>query len=182
MKCWRQLLGNKPSVVPKHFSGFPGLGQAELRLMMTNAPVAQCPVQKGIVQKEFVPPGQTVNAAFYVEVLKRLRENVRRKWPDQRQNNTWLLHHDNVPAHAALLAWRFLTDNNMTVVSHPPYSPDLAPSDFFLFPKLKWSLKGEDFRWRIFKQSRRPSWTRYKKMTSKNASKTGSATAIYVKP
>ena len=35
--------------------------------------------QKGIVHKEFVPPGQTVNAAFYVEGLKRLQENVRRK-------------------------------------------------------------------------------------------------------
>jgi len=57
--------------------------------------------QKGIVHKEFVPPGQTVNAAFYVEVLKRLRENVQRKRPDQWQNNTWLLHHDNAPAHAA---------------------------------------------------------------------------------
>jgi len=35
--------------------------------------------QKGIVHKEFVPPGQTDNAAFYIEVLKCLRENVRRK-------------------------------------------------------------------------------------------------------
>ena len=34
--------------------------------------------QKGIVHKEFVPPGQTVNAAFCVKVLERLRENVRR--------------------------------------------------------------------------------------------------------
>ena len=34
--------------------------------------------QKRIVHKEFVPPGQTVNAAFYVQVLKRLWENVRR--------------------------------------------------------------------------------------------------------
>ena len=72
--------------------------------------------QKGIVHKEFVPPGLTVNAAFYVEVLKRLRENVRRKRPDQWRNNTWLLHHDNLPAHAALLTRRFLTVNNMTVV------------------------------------------------------------------
>jgi len=57
--------------------------------------------QKGIVHKEFVRPGQTVNAAFYVEVLKRLWENVRRKRPDQWQNNTWLPHHDRGPAHAA---------------------------------------------------------------------------------
>ena len=46
--------------------------------MMTTALVDQRPVQKGIVHKEFVPPGQAVNAAFYVEVLKHLRENVRR--------------------------------------------------------------------------------------------------------
>ena len=40
--------------------------------------------------------------------------------PDKWRNNTWLLHHDNAPAHAALLTRRFLTDNNMTVVPHPP--------------------------------------------------------------
>ena len=102
--------------------------------------------QKGIVHKEFVPPGQTVNAAFYVEVLRRLRENVRRKRPDRWQNNTWLLHHDNESAYAALLTRRFLTDNNMTVVPHPPYSPDLAPREFFLFPKLKMKLKGRRFQ------------------------------------
>jgi len=102
--------------------------------------------QKGIVYKEFVPPGQTVNAAFYVEVLKCLWENVRRKRSDQCRNNTWLLHHDNAPAHAALLTRQFLTANNTTVVPHPPYSPDLAPSNFFLFPKLKMKLKGRIFQ------------------------------------
>jgi len=98
--------------------------------------------QKGIVRKEFVPPGQTINAAFYVKVFKHLRENVRRKRPGQWRNNTWLLHHDIAPTHAALLTRRFLTDNNMTVVPRPPYSPDLAPSNFYLFPKLKMKLKG----------------------------------------
>jgi len=34
----------------------------------------------------------------------------------------------------------------MTVVPHPPYSPDLAPSDFFLFPKMKIKLKGQRFQ------------------------------------
>ena len=101
--------------------------------------------QKGIVHKEFVPPGQTVNAALYIEVLKRLGENVRRKRPDQWRNNTWLHHHDNAQAHAALLTRRFLTDNNMTVVPHPPCSPHLAPSDYLLFPKLK-MLNGRRFQ------------------------------------
>ena len=56
-----------------------------------------------------------------------------------------LLSVDNVPAHAALLTQWFLTDNNMTVVPHPPYSPDPAPCDF-LFPMLKMKLKGQRFR------------------------------------
>jgi len=102
--------------------------------------------QKGIVHKEFVPPGQTVNYAFYVEVLRRLPENVRRKRPDQLQNDTWLFHQDNAPAHAAVVTRRFLTDNNISVVPHPPYSPDLAPRNIFLFPKLKMKLKGRRFQ------------------------------------
>ena len=102
--------------------------------------------QKETGHKEFVPPGQTVNAAFYVKVLRHLWENVRRKRPDQWQNNIWLLHHDNAPAHAALLTRWFLTNNNTTVVSHPPYSSDPAPSNFFLFLKLKIKLKGRRFQ------------------------------------
>ena len=47
-ECYEMLMtafGEKLWVVPKHFSGFPGLRQAELRLMMTEALVDQCPVQ-----------------------------------------------------------------------------------------------------------------------------------------
>ena len=71
---------------------------------------------------------------------------MRRKRHDQWRNNTWLLHHDNAPAHAALLTRRFLTDNKMTVVPQSPYLHDLAPSDFFFFSKLKVKLKGQRFQ------------------------------------
>jgi len=57
-----------------------------------------------------------------------------------------MLHHDNAPAHASLLIREFLTKHEMTVVPQPPYSPDLALADFFLFPKLKSSLKGRQFQ------------------------------------
>jgi len=64
-----------------------------------------------------------------------------------------------------------------------PTRPPLHPATFSYFQNWKLSLRGEDFRrWRKFKQSRRPSWTRYEKMTSRNASKTGSAAGIVVKP
>jgi histone-lysine N-methyltransferase SETMAR len=53
-----------------------------------------------------------------------------------------LLLHDNVPAHMSLKTTEFVTNNNMAIVPHPPYSLDLAPCDFALFPKLKMKLKG----------------------------------------
>ena len=100
---------------------------------------------KGIVHKEFVPTGQTVNSGFYCEVLRRLREKVRRHRPELWREQTWLLHHDNAPAHTALLTQQFLAANKIPVIPHPPYSPDLAPCDFFLFPKMKLKLKGRRF-------------------------------------
>ena len=74
---------------------------------------------RGIVHKEFVPPGQTVIGKFYCEVLRRLRENVRRKRPEILKNGNWLLHHDNAPAHTSLVVREFLTKNNVTTVLHP---------------------------------------------------------------
>jgi transposase len=53
-----------------------------------------------------------------------------------------VLHHDNAPAHSSFLVRNFLAKNGMTVVPQPPYCPDLAPADFFVFPKLKSVLKG----------------------------------------
>jgi transposase len=78
--------------------------------------------------------------------MKRLREAECRKRPEGWQNKTWILHHDNAPAHMSLLVREFLAKNEMTVVPQPPYSPDLAPVDFLLFPKLKSTLKGHRFQ------------------------------------
>jgi hypothetical protein len=58
---------------------------------------------EGVVHHEFLCLGQEVNCWYYPEVLKRLRESVRRKRPHLWRNNSWFLHRDNVPAHASLL-------------------------------------------------------------------------------
>lgn len=100
---------------------------------------------EGVVHKEFLPHGETVNGKFYCEVLKRLRESIRRKRPDKWLSNDWFLHHDNAPSHTALVVRQFLASKNITVIPHPPYSPDLAPCDYFLFPKLKSRMKGRRF-------------------------------------
>lgn len=99
----------------------------------------------GVVHREFVPQGQTVNAAFYCDILRRLREDIRRKRPGLWRNGNWVLQHDNAPAHTALKTREFLGQTNTIVAPHPPYSPDLAPADFFLFPKMKSKLKGRRF-------------------------------------
>jgi histone-lysine N-methyltransferase SETMAR len=72
-----------------------------------------------------------------LEVLKRLSEKVRRKRPE--------LFANNAPAHTALSVRELLIIKQITVLEHPPQSPDLAPSNFFLFPKIKEILKGRHF-------------------------------------
>ena len=84
-----------------------------------------------------LPRGQMVNKQLYQEVLARLWDAVPRKRPELWKNQTWNLHHDNVPAHVSLLIRSYLAKHQTSVVPHPTYSPDLAPADFFLFPKLK---------------------------------------------
>ncbi|EGI66378.1 Mariner Mos1 transposase, partial [Acromyrmex echinatior] len=56
-----------------------------------------------------------------------------------------VLHHDNAPVHKSLLVREFLAKNNTLMMPQPPYFPDLAPCDFFLFPKLKRFMKGRRY-------------------------------------
>jgi len=100
---------------------------------------------RGIMHWEFISPGQTVNQEFYLEVLRRLRENVRRKHPELWRLGDWFLRHDNAPAHTALSVTRYLACLGWTFVPHPSYSPDLAPCDIFLFRTMKQTLKGKRF-------------------------------------
>ena len=48
-----------------------------------------------------------------------------------------LFHQDNAPAHKSVVAMAAVRDCGFELVDHPPYSPDLAPSDYFLFPNMK---------------------------------------------
>jgi len=60
-------------------------------------------------------------------------------------NNSWILHHDNAPAHTALSVREFLATKQINALEHPAYSPNLAPNYFFLFPKKKEIFKGRHF-------------------------------------
>jgi histone-lysine N-methyltransferase SETMAR len=61
------------------------------------------------------------------------------------QKKKIIFHQDNAPAHKSVLAMEKLRDLHYELLEHPPYSPDLAPSDFYLFPKFKLFLAGQRF-------------------------------------
>ena len=95
---------------------------------------------EGVVHYEFAPRGQTINKGYYVKVLKRLRDAVRKKRPHFWSSSDSLLHHDNAPAHSSNLVQQFLAKQKIVQLRQPPYCPDIL-----IFPKLKMALKGKRF-------------------------------------
>ena len=99
----------------------------------------------GIVHAEFLQQGQNINQHVYKNILRRLMRSVRKRrelW----ETRSWLLHHDNAPAHNALGIRDFLSKTNIAVLEQPSYCRDLAPCDFFLFPILKEVIKRTRFQ------------------------------------
>ncbi|UYV79128.1 hypothetical protein LAZ67_17001194 [Cordylochernes scorpioides] len=100
---------------------------------------------RGVVHHEFLPQGRTANKEYYLQVMRNFREAIRQKRPDLWKNKNWLLQHDNAPAHTSLLVRDFLAKNNTLMMPQPPYSPELAPCVFILFPKQKKPMKGRRY-------------------------------------
>ena len=99
----------------------------------------------GIVHHEYAPWGQRVNEEYYKSVVERLRENVSKKRPVLWRDKNWILQHANAAAYHAFSIIEFLAKFQIPVLPQPPYSPDIAPADFYQFQKLKFSLKGHRF-------------------------------------
>ncbi|XP_071558193.1 histone-lysine N-methyltransferase SETMAR-like [Temnothorax nylanderi] len=99
---------------------------------------------KGIVHKEFMSADQTANADYYLDVLKRLWRKIS-EIREYQEQGSWSLLHDYSPEHKSKMVCDFLATNHITALEHPPYSPDLDPNDFWLFPKLKSAIKGKRY-------------------------------------
>ena len=97
------------------------------------------------VHYEFAPRGQTINKEYYVEVLKRLCDAVRRKRTRFWSRDDWLIHRDNAPTHSSNLVLQFLVKHKIVQLCQPPYSLEIALCDFWMFPKFKMALKGKCF-------------------------------------
>ena len=92
----------------------------------------------------YLPKGQTINVKYYSSLLVQLKDILKEKRHGNVTKGVLFLH-DNAPAHLALATQKKLAYLKFQCLDHPPYSPDLAPSDYHLFPGLKKQLKGRHF-------------------------------------
>ena len=91
----------------------------------------------GMIYMHWVLTGQTVNNEYYVEVLREFRKRFLGKRPSLFKSSQWHFHQDYTPVHNSILVTDYLTKMGINTVPHLPYSQDLAPCDFWLFPKLR---------------------------------------------
>ena len=96
----------------------------------------------GMIYMHWVSTGQTVNKEYYVDVLREFRKRFLGKRPALFKSSQWHFHLDNALVNNSILVIDYLTKMGIKTVPQPPYSPDLAPCDFWLFPKLKENLRG----------------------------------------
>ena len=100
---------------------------------------------KGPVLLIPVPKGSSVTGKFYREsVLTQLVDFYQKRRLRTSIRGIKLLH-DNAPAHKSAMVQEYQTEYGLDVLDHPPYSPDLSPCDFWLFPRLQEMLAGHRF-------------------------------------
>jgi histone-lysine N-methyltransferase SETMAR len=90
---------------------------------------------------DFLEPGTTINADRYIASLEKLKGDIRNK--RRGDSKPFILHHDNARPHTAQKTTETVTRLKFGLLMHPPYSPDLAPADFALFPQMKSCLRGK---------------------------------------
>ena len=97
---------------------------------------------EGIVMTTFYGKGQTMNGEIFAHEIDRLKEELKSKRRGKLTRGVNLLF-DNAPIHKCHVAKDAVAKNKFLILDHPPYSPDLAPSDYWLFAQLKSKLAGQ---------------------------------------
>ncbi len=95
---------------------------------------------RGLIHREFLR-NRTVNSDIFIGILGCLRLALNTKRP----NLPYILHMDNASPHTSRITRLYLLLTGFRVLRHPPYSPDLAPSDYWFFHRVKKALRGRKF-------------------------------------
>lgn len=94
----------------------------------------------GVEFIHMVEAGNSISGTYYKDnCLEPLFDNIRQRRPKSGLHGI-KLHHGNAKPHQAKHIKEFLQQQGVIIMPHPPYSPDLAPSDFWLFGYLKRQL------------------------------------------
>lgn len=99
----------------------------------------------GIIFIDYLEKGKTINSDYYIALLERLKAEIAQKRPQMARKKV-MFHQDNAPCHKSLKTMAKIHELGFELLPHPPYSPDLAPSDYFLFSDLKRMLAGKKFK------------------------------------
>ena len=100
--------------------------------------------QDGILLIDYLPKDQTINVEYYSSLLVQLKDILKEKCRGKFTKGVLFLH-DNAPAHWALATQKKLAYLGFQCLDYRPYSPDLAPSDYHLFPGLKKKIERSPF-------------------------------------
>ena len=101
--------------------------------------------RQGVLLIDFMPRNTTINADGYCATLRCLRQAIQNCHRGKLSCGIVLIH-DNARPHTASQTQTLLRDAfHWDTFDHPPYSPDLAPLDFYLFSKIKEHLAGKRF-------------------------------------
>ena len=99
---------------------------------------------KGVLYYELLPENQTINSNKYCSQLDQLKAALDKKRPELVNRKRIIFHQDNARLHVSLMTRQKLLQLGWEVLIHPPYSPDIATSDFHLFQSLQTSLNGKN--------------------------------------
>ena len=122
----------------------------------------------GVVHWELLPINKTITAEVYSEQLQKVHDRMRRSPFTTISRKRVILQHDGARPHTGKVTLNKIQELGWEVLPHPPYSPDLAPSDYYLFLPLKQFLPGKQFNDTLqlrtscqqFFDSKPPSWYR----------------------
>lgn len=98
----------------------------------------------GILFIDYLEKNKTINSEYYMCLLDRLSAEIKKKRPHMQRKKV-LFHQDNAPCHKSMKTMVKLNELRFELLPHPPYSPDLAPSDYWLFSDLKKMLQRKKF-------------------------------------
>ena len=93
---------------------------------------------------DYLDKRRTISSEYYIALLVRLKEEMAKKRSQVKKKKV-VFHQDNASCYKSMATIAKLHELHFELLPHPPYSPDLVPSDYWLFGYLKGILKGKRF-------------------------------------